>query len=67
MTKIQRLRQAAGLSQSQLAAAAGISLKALQAYEQGARDIDKASAGAVQALAKALGCTMEDLLEQEED
>ena len=37
--KLQAARLAAGMSQSQLAAAAGISVRILQDYERGARDI----------------------------
>ena len=40
--KLQKLRQAAGLSQSQLAEAAGVNVRMYQKYEQGDRDISKA-------------------------
>lgn len=40
--KLQAARLAAGMSQSQLAAAAGISVRILQDYERGARDINGA-------------------------
>ena len=39
---LQKLRKAAGLSQSQLAALAGINVQVLQQYERGARDINGA-------------------------
>lgn len=64
-TKIQKVRQAAGLSQSQLAEKAGISVRTLQSWERGARDIRKASVETVLALAYALDCRMEDLLDLE--
>ena len=35
--KLQKLRQAAGLSQSQLAEAAGVNVRMYQKYEQGAK------------------------------
>lgn len=63
MTKLQERRKAAGLSQSQLAAKTGISVRALQHYEQGSLDINKAAALTVYQLAQALGCRVEDLLE----
>ncbi len=42
--KLQEYRERAGLSQSQLATAAGVSLSTLQKYECGAKDINKAAA-----------------------
>ncbi|MDO4502367.1 MAG: helix-turn-helix transcriptional regulator [Coriobacteriia bacterium] len=59
--KAQRL--AAGLSQSQLARAAGISVRTLQQYEQRRKDINKAQVECVVRLARALHCSVEDLLE----
>ena len=41
---LQKLRKAAGLSQSQLADLAGIKVQVLQQYERGARDINSARA-----------------------
>lgn len=55
-------RCAASLSQSQLAEKAGVSVRVLQNYEQGVRDLNKAAAGTVLRLAKALDVTVEDLL-----
>lgn len=63
MTKLQAKRKAAGLTQAGLAGAAGISLRTLQYYEQGALDINKASAATVWRLAMALGCEMPELLD----
>ncbi len=51
---LQRCRLDRGLSQSQLAKMAGISVRVLQSYEQGQRDINKAEAATVLALADAL-------------
>ena len=39
---LQHLRQNSGLSQSQLAKMAGVSVRVYQNYEQGVRDISKA-------------------------
>lgn len=63
MTKLQTIRKASGLSQSQLADLSGVNLRSLQYYEQGAKDLNKAAAETVFALARALGCTMEVLLD----
>ena len=62
MTKLQELRKTKGLSQSKLAELAGVSLKALQAYEQNYRPLGRASAEDVYNIAKTLGTTIEDLL-----
>ena len=59
---LKRLRQAAGLTQGALAANAGVSLRSIQQYEGGFKDINKAAAGSVRRLALVLGCRMEDLL-----
>lgn len=51
-----------GLSQSGLAKASGVSIKAIQKYESGERSLEKAEAGNVKRLAQALGLAMEDLV-----
>lgn len=56
-------RFVAGLSQSQLADQADISVRVLQNYEQGVRDLSKASAITVLRIAKAIGVTVEDLID----
>jgi transcriptional regulator with XRE-family HTH domain len=62
MNSIQKLRVAAGLSQSQLATASGISVYTIQDYEHGRRDIGGIGIRRAKALADALGCKIEDLL-----
>ncbi len=62
-TKLQTLRRLACYSQKMLAEKSGVSLRMIQQYEQRAKDINKASAIHLEALARALGCRMEDLLE----
>ena len=62
-TRLQQMRKNCGLTQKELATKAGVNLRTLQQYELGAKDINKASASAVYALAKALNCEVEDLLE----
>ena len=63
-TKLKKIRDAAGLSQSELSKKAGVSLRSIQMYEQRNKDINKASAETVHRLAKVLGCTVEDLIEK---
>ena len=55
-------RERAGLSQSELADKAGISIRTLQSYEQEQRDISKASVETLQKLTVALNCLVEDLI-----
>ncbi len=62
-TRLQFLRRALGYSQRMLAEKSGVSLRMIQQYEQRAKDINKASASNLLALAKTLGCHMEDLME----
>ena len=57
------IRSAHGLSQAQLAKRSGIGLRSIQMYEQRNKDINRAEAGSLLKLARALGCEMEDLLE----
>ena len=62
-SRLQEMRLARGLSQSQLADAADVGLRNIQLYEQGVNSIDRAQARTVYRLARVLGCRMEDLLE----
>lgn len=52
--KLKEYRTAAGLSQSQLAKASGVSVRNIQEYEQGKKDINKAQALTVYKIAQAL-------------
>lgn len=60
--KLKLLREKAGLSQSQLAAAADLSVRVLQNYEQGSRNLNGAKLITLLRLCKALGCTLSDLI-----
>lgn len=63
---LQRLRQAAGLSQSQLAKAAGIKTRVLQNYEQGIRDLSGAKLSTLLKICIALRCELRDIVTDEE-
>ena len=63
--KLQEERKKEKLSQSQLAKMAGIDLSTLKKYERGARDIDNANLKILLALAIALDCRLEDIVEDE--
>lgn len=62
MSNLKLIRKERGLSQSKLSEISGVNLRTLQDYEQGHKDINKASAITVFKIAQALGCTVEDLL-----
>ena len=62
-TRLQQIRKICGLSQKELSEKSGVNLRTLQQYELGTKDINKASAASVYALAKTLNCNVEDLLE----
>ncbi len=66
-TKLKQIREARGLSQNELAKISGVKKRSIQLYEQKVNDIDKAQAQALYKLARALGCNIEDLLENPEE
>ena len=63
MKNLQRIRKSSGMSQAQLSNASGVSLRSIQCYEQGVKDINRAEGLSLYKLSKALGCRMEQLLE----
>jgi len=63
-TNLKRIRSTYGCTQAELAEASGVSLRSIQMYEQRNKNINKASVDTIYRLAKALGCTMEDLIEK---
>lgn len=62
-TRLQAQRKISGYSQRELAEKVGVNLRTLQQYEIRAKDINKAAGVTLLALAKVLGCRVEDLLE----
>jgi len=65
--RIGDLRRERGLTQQQLAVVSGLPITTIQKIESGANNIINARAVTVLALAKALGVTMEELLDAEKD
>jgi len=63
MTNLQKYRKQAGMTQRELAVASGVSLRTLQDYEQGRKPIGQAAALTVHRIAKALGVTVENLIQ----
>lgn len=62
-TRLHTLRLASGYTQKELAEKSGVNLRTLQQYEIRGKDINKAASANLMALAKVLGCHMEDLME----
>lgn len=67
MTNLQRIRLERGLSQSQLAKAANVKLRSIQAYEQKTKDINKLQLQSACKLAKVLSIRPEELLEDDKE
>ncbi|MCR5641407.1 MAG: helix-turn-helix transcriptional regulator [Lachnospiraceae bacterium] len=61
--RLQMYRKRLGLSQRELAEASGVNIRTIQQYETGAKDINKAAVQNVVAMARALHCDVEDLME----
>lgn len=64
-THLAAMRKRLGLSQRELAHQSGVSLRSIQMYEQRNKDINRAQACSVAALARVLHCSMENVLEME--
>jgi DNA-binding XRE family transcriptional regulator len=63
-TNLKRIRNTYGCTQSELAKRSGVTLRSIQMYEQRNKDINKASAETIYRISRALGCSMENLLEK---
>ena len=63
-SRLKRVRESRGLSQSELAKQTGVNIRNIQMYEQYKKKIDYASCSIVYKLAYVLGCRIEDLLEE---
>lgn len=62
-TNLKFLRQKAGISQRELAELSGVPIRTIQQYEQRQKNINKAQAEYLMAMAKVLCCEMKDLME----
>lgn len=62
---LQNVRKSKGFSQKQLADASGVSVRMVQHYEQGYKDIDRASLDTICKLANALHCPLWEILNNE--
>lgn len=61
-SQLARLRAYVGLSQKALSELSGVSVRMIEQYEQGRKDISHASSATVYKLSRALSCRMEDLI-----
>lgn len=62
-TKLKRIRESRGISQSELSEMSGVKLRSIQMYEQRVNHIDKAQAQTLYKISRVLGCNIEDILE----
>ena len=62
MTRLHDVRVDRGITQAELAERAGVSLRTLQDYEQGSKDLNRAAAETVVRIARALCVRVEDLV-----
>ena len=62
-SKLKRIRENRGLSQTELAEQSGVNLRNILMYEQRVHGTDKAQANVLYKLSRVLGCNVEDLLE----
>jgi len=65
MTKLKKMRESRGLSQSQLAEKTGVNVRAIQYYEQGVLNFDGCKVNKIFKIALALDCDIEDIIEDE--
>lgn len=61
------MRESKGMTQAELAEKAGVNLRMVQNYEQGFKDINKATVLTVLRLAEALDCDVYDILNPRTD
>ena len=65
-TALEFHRQSKRYTQKKLAEESGVNIRMIQHYEQGVKDLNKAQAITVYRLAKALDCTVEDIIRTED-
>ena len=64
--KLKEMRQAKGLSQAQLAEKIELNVRTIQHYEQGSKNFDHARIDTLLKVCIALGCKLEDIIENPE-
>lgn len=66
-SKLQRIRKMRRLTQRQLAERCNISIKTVQAYEQGTRKLEKANKNTILKICEVLNCKEKDILDNESE
>lgn len=66
MRKLKQIRKMRGISQKNLAKYCNISVKSIQAYEQGTRKLEKANKNTIIKICEVLNCKISDIIESEE-
>lgn len=61
MNKLKQIRKLKGLSQNELAKRCNISVKSIQAYEQGTRKLEKANKNTIFKICEVLNCKVKDI------
>jgi len=65
MSNLKEMRIKAGISQTQLADKINTSVRSLQSYEQGLRNVDGMKLETLLAISTALNCRISDIVENE--
>lgn len=65
MNKLKQIREFKGVSQSMLSEASGVSLRMIQQYEQGKKNIDGAHLKTLVSLSSCLDCGISDIINDE--
>lgn len=63
-TALEKARREAGLTRKKLSDLSGVSIRSLECYEQRKNDINIANVKTVRALANAIGCPIEKILDE---
>lgn len=66
LNKLKKTRKAAGLTQKKLSEMTGISHRTIEAYDEGVRGLETAQFRTAILICHALGCKIEDVIEDEE-
>lgn len=62
MSNLKKIREQKLMTQAELSEKSGVSIRMIQYYEQGAKDIKKGNVMTVLSLADALGCDIRDII-----
>ena len=63
---LKTIRESRGITRQQLSELSGVNVRMIERYEQGERDINGAKIKTLLRICKALGCNLEDIIDDEE-